>query len=237
MIVYNNFEWDVREAATALTTHGVSFKEASTVLAGDQVTISEDPSSGQLRAIGRSSRGRMLVVRYQRGLRIRILGATLHMNGAAAVVAPNPVAVEPVPAEPAPQPVAAKPVPAKPAPQPVAAKPVPAEPAPQPAAAKPAPQPVAARPVETEAVAEAAAPDSQPPGTGWTAEAYGIYWEAYSAARQTAREQGKSPREAQRLGRKAGERAALGRTEPAPPKPSAASGTWRAAARAVKLVS
>ncbi|MEZ4309284.1 MAG: hypothetical protein R3F14_14705 [Polyangiaceae bacterium] len=50
-------------------------------------------------------------------------------------------------------------------------------------------------------------------GEGWTAEAYGIYWDAYTAARKEARKQGKSQREAQRLGREAGELAAFGRVE------------------------
>ncbi len=95
------------------------------------------------------------------------------------------------------------------------------------------------------------APSSTPTG-GWTAEAYGIYWDAYSAAREEARRQGKSLREAQRIGREAGERARTGATQPSsqkpasePPAPKSTSkpsakqpgrtGTWRAAARALKV--
>jgi len=209
MIVYNNFEWDVREAAACLATRGVTFKEASTVLAGDDVAISEDPTSGDLRAIGLSSRGRMLVVLHRRGPRIRILGAALHTDRLDEVVAPEPVATEAIVAKVvAPEPVATEAIAAK---------------------------VVAPEPVATEAIAEVATSDGTPPRSGWTTETYGVYWEAYSAARQAARQQGKSPGEAQRLGRKAGERAVLGRAAPSP-KASARSGTWLAAARAVKLV-
>jgi uncharacterized DUF497 family protein len=162
LLVYNDFEWDLREAAACLTTHGVSFREASTVFADENVILSEDPASGRLRAVGRSFRGRMLVVLYHRGRRIQIFGATLHTDGAAEVVAAEPVAASPV-----------------------------------------APQPVAA--------------------TGWTAETYGIYWDAYSAARQAARQEGKSPREAQRLGRQAGERAIVGRAGQSPKQPARSS--------------
>jgi uncharacterized DUF497 family protein len=159
MIVYGSFEWDVRQSAACVATHGVSFKEASTVFASDDVAISVDPASGRLRAIGASSRGRVLVVLHQRGARLRILGAELHTNRPAEALAPAVVEAPPAPAE-------------------------------------------------------AASPESCPSRNGWTAEAYGIYWEAYSEARQTARRQGKSHREAQRLGREAGERAMGGRMEP-----------------------
>ena len=155
MIVFGSFEWDVRQSAACLAAHGVSFKEASTVFASDDVAISVDPASGWLRAIGSSSRGRVLVVLHQRGARLRILGATPHTNGPVEALAPAPAA-------------------------------------------------------------EAASPESSPPRTGWTAEAYGIYWDAYSAAREAARRQGKNHKEAQRLGREAGERAVGGRMEPAP---------------------
>lgn len=181
MIVYNNFEWDVRESAACLAKHGVSFKEASTVFADDGVEISEDPASGKLRAVGQSSRGRKLVVLHQRGARLRILGATLHTSRPAEVVAPPPAAAPPS--------------------------------APEPAAR------------EKPAVAEAAPPESRPSGAGWTAEAYGIYWEAYTAARTAARREGKSAREAQRLGREAGERAAFGRGQPSAGQPAASSGS------------
>lgn len=175
MIVYNNFEWDVREAQACLAAHGVSFKEASTVFAAEDVTISEDPASGRLRAIGLSSRGRMLVVLHQRGPRLRILGAELHTNRPAKVAAPEPAAPPPAP----------EPVPAPPS----TVKPPAAEPESAPSSSNGAPS-----------------------GTGWTAEAYEIYWEAYSAARQAARKEGKSHREAQRLGRVAGERAVADRS-------------------------
>src|SRR5262245_16078838 len=92
MIVYGSFEWDVRQSAACLAAHGVSFKEASTVFASDDGAISVDPASGSLQAIGSSARGRVLVVLHQRGARLRILGATLHTNGPAEVLAAAPAA-------------------------------------------------------------------------------------------------------------------------------------------------
>lgn len=232
MLVYNNFEWDVRAAAASLAAHGVTFKEASTVLAGDGVAISEDPTSGHLRAVGLSSRGRVLVVLHRRGPRIQILAATLHTSAPAEVALPEPVAaevalpepaVEMAPPEPAvematPEPAAEVVVPSSVARRSSPRRPV----APSPAAPSPtsaevvAPSPVAPAPDAADGGTEATASDRRPPGVGWTAEAYGIYWEAYSAARQAARKQGKSHREAQRLGRVAGERAVLASADPPP---------------------
>jgi uncharacterized DUF497 family protein len=180
LLVYQDFEWDLREAAASVASHGVSFREAATVFADDNVAISEDPAPGHLRALGLSSRGRMLAVVHKRGHRIRILGATLHPTHPAEVAPPELIAAPPVAAE-----------------------------------------PLAAG---TEAAAETASLEGRSPGSGWTAETYGIYWDAYSAARQAARQQGKSAREAQRLGRQAGERAMAGRTEPSP-RPSTRSST------------
>lgn len=78
MIVYGHFEWDIREAAKNLATHGVSFKEATTVFADENCTVSGDAGS-PLQAIGVSQRGRPLVVLHQRGSRVRILGAELYV--------------------------------------------------------------------------------------------------------------------------------------------------------------
>lgn len=234
LLVYKDFEWDLREAAACLTAHGVSFREASTVFADENAIISEDPASDQLRAVGRSSRGRVLAVVHKRGRRIRILGAALHTNDAAEIAAPMHAAaslgaLEPVAAAPAEAEMVAT--------TPAAAEPV--------AARRAAPERRAAKPVDMERGAEAHAPPSRPsrtgwttkshgaaepsasstpvPTTGWTAETYGIYWDAYSAARQAARREGKSPREAQRLGREAGERAMVGRVERSPKQPARAS--------------
>lgn len=287
MIVYSNFEWDVRQAAACLATSGVTFKEASTVFAGDDVAISEDSTPGQLRAVGRSARGRVLVVLHQRGVRIRILGVMLQSSRAAKALAQPPAEEEVASASAAAEkPVEAKATSEKPAEAKAAAE-KPLEPkaaADRPASAraaarKPVEVKAAARepmevkatskapvevkaapkePVEAEATNGASGPDSAPTsGAGWTAEAYGIYWEAYSAARQEARLQGKSQREAQRLGRKAGEQAMAGRAEPAPEQAAAVqaapvqavperrgsvqkrparAGSWGAAAREVKQV-
>lgn len=193
MIVYKNFEWDVRESAASLAACGVSFKEASTVFTCGDVTIAEEPGSGRLRAIGRSERGRTLVVLHQRGARLRILGAALHVTRPDRDTAPEPTATEPAAMEPA----AMEPA----APAPVAMK-------------SSAPAPVAMESAAPEAVpagpASTPAPAARPAAAGWTAETYDIYWQAYSAARQAARREGKTPREAQRLGKEAGERAVLG---------------------------
>lgn len=252
MIIYKNFEWDVREAAASLTRQGVSFKEASTVFSDAEVVITEDAAPGQLRATGRSARGRVLVVLHRPGPRVRILAAALPgkplIVGAASEPAPAPVPA------PEPEPTSAKaasPLSSVPASAPAAATPLPRSrrivtpAAPKPA---PAPAPVAPAAPEPEAPPESTAASSKPSGAGWTAEAYGIYWDAYSAAREEARRQGKSTREAQRIGKEAGERAMLGASQKPPSAPPASgtaekptakssgrSGTWRAAARALKV--
>jgi uncharacterized DUF497 family protein len=190
MIVYNNFEWDVREAAACLATHGVSFKEASTVFADADVAIAEDPASGHLRAVGKSARGRALVVLFQKGQqRTRILSATLPTSRPAARKAEAAPASAPKPAAP-------------PA----------AEPAPVSGSRLVA---SAVEPAAPEVVMEPPTSSNRLPGAGWSAEVYGMYWDAYSAARKAARQQGKSMREAQRLGREAGERAVSGLAETA----------------------
>jgi len=78
MIVYRNFDGDVRQAiAGVAAAHGVTFKEATTVFSAEDLAISEDPATGELRAVGTSNRGRKLVVLHQRGQRIRILHIAL----------------------------------------------------------------------------------------------------------------------------------------------------------------
>ncbi len=228
MIVYNNFEWDVREASACRVRHGVSFKEATTVLEGENVTITEDPASGQCRAVGPTSRGQVLVVVYKRGTRVRILDAA--PPGAAkkapAVEAPAPEA----PADPVStatprgqRPDAARgepaseqaPSPAPPAEAQTAAHRKRRQSTSRSAAPPPSVAPERAEspiskgesPASREAVSAPPTSDSPPAGAGWDAATYGIYWNVYSAARKEAREQGKSQREAQRLGKEAGEQA------------------------------
>ena len=62
------FEWDSRKAAANLRKHGVSFEEAMTVFLDDHSVTGADPdhSVGEQRwlIIGRSTRGRMLVVAH-----------------------------------------------------------------------------------------------------------------------------------------------------------------------------
>ena len=76
------FEWDKRKADSNLRAHGVSFREATTVLADPlSITISDpDHSIAEMRFvdIGLSHRGRLLVVSYtERGNRIRLISARL----------------------------------------------------------------------------------------------------------------------------------------------------------------
>jgi len=72
------FEWDAAKAELNLGNHGVSFEEAVTVF-GDplSITIDDPDHSGEEQRyidMGRSSRGRFLVVVYtQRRNRIRII--------------------------------------------------------------------------------------------------------------------------------------------------------------------
>lgn len=397
MIVYQNFEWDLREAAANLASYGVSFKEAATVFAAENVAVTEDLDSDQLYARGPSSRGRTLIVLHTRGARIRILGAMVQQAEAttsadaatdradrkeedrpsgseialadaastastgaavaqeleaprlvsdanaaigiasdagplAAAVAREPI--EDVGARPAnaqaaslgvgtgaeraheegsgrrrrrrrrrggsPEAVAtgapeqaaeveAHEAPSEEATGPAAAAETraiaaaetraaaseaatePDVPATEPraAAAKKAPAPDAAlrrgrpRRVPREdttpplapapsAPVAAAAPSSRSLGSGLTADEYEVYWAAYSAAREGAKGQGKSLKEAQRIGREAGERAVVAPRAPATasarvtvtatasavvaaPKPARKQAlSWRAAARAVK---
>lgn len=279
MIVYNNFEWDVREASACRVRYGVSFKEATTVLEGENVTITEDPASGQCRAVGPTSRGQVLVVVYKRGTRTRILDAA--PPGAAkkapAVEASAPEApADPVSATPRGQRAdAARGEPAsEQAPSP--APPTEAQTAahrkrrqstsrsaapPASVASERAESPVskAESPASREAVSAPPTSDSPPPAAGWDAATYEIYWNVYSAVRKAARDQGKSHKEAQRLGKEAGEQAVRDSQGAAPaptsldepaagpasepgtgpvsesaPKSSRRTNSWRAAARAVK---
>jgi len=74
------FELDLAKAESNLEKHGVSFAEAITIF-GDplEVTIPDpDHSEGEFRflSLGRSSRGRVLVVAYtEREGRIRLISA------------------------------------------------------------------------------------------------------------------------------------------------------------------
>jgi hypothetical protein len=74
------FDWDPTKAAANLKKHGVSFREATTVLADPlSITVPDpDHSHNEERYIdvGQSARGRVLVVVYtERGTRIRIISA------------------------------------------------------------------------------------------------------------------------------------------------------------------
>ena len=75
-----DFEWDLAKAESNLQKHGVSFAEAMTIF-GDslEVTIPDpDHSEGEYRflSLGRSGRGRLLVVAYtEREGRIRLISA------------------------------------------------------------------------------------------------------------------------------------------------------------------
>ena len=74
------FEWGPQKAAQNLSKHGVSFREAATVL-GDPLgsTVSDpDHSSAEARfiTVGSSNRGRLLMVAHtERGDRIRLISA------------------------------------------------------------------------------------------------------------------------------------------------------------------
>ena len=206
MIVYNNYEWDVREASACRVKYGVSFKEATTVLEAEGVSLTEDPASGACRAVGPTSRGQVLTVVYKRGQRIRILDA---VPAKLAKSAPAPAAetAEPAPPSPPAEPkapesqrrVKASAVAAAEAPAPAKTPVIAASE--ESAAAPPASETAPVR----EAVSQPPVSDSPP--SGWDAATYEIYWNAYTAARKAAREQGKSPREAQRIGKDAGDRA------------------------------
>ena len=77
-----SFEWDRRKAESNLRRHGVSFVEATTVFGDALSTTISDPdhsvSEQRFIDLGRSHRGRLLVVSYtERGERIRIISARL----------------------------------------------------------------------------------------------------------------------------------------------------------------
>lgn len=76
------FEWDRAKAETNLKKHRVSFDEAVTVFYDPLATTFDDPdhSVGEHRfvTIGRSSRGRLLVVAHAEvGESIRVISARL----------------------------------------------------------------------------------------------------------------------------------------------------------------
>ncbi len=281
MIVYQNFEWDFREAAANLATYGVTFKEASTVFGAENVALSEDLDSDQVFASGTSARGRVLVVAHRRGARIRILGAMVQAKIQAKIAVedvttetaasadtgapdeaalPKPAAEPPKPAAEPSSPAAEPPALAAKPPKPAAESPKPPAKPPALAAkpAKPAAEPPALAAEPPALAAESPAPATEPapvttaavstsriPGAGMSAEEYGIYWDAYAAARDAAKLEGKSLHVAQRIGREAGE-LAVARQAPAPKatKPSAktspqartrTSASWRAAARTTNV--
>jgi len=76
-----DFEWDSAKAESNARKHGVSFSEASTVLGDPLELVISDPdhSEGEYRylSLGRSSKGRLLVVSYteREQNRIRIISA------------------------------------------------------------------------------------------------------------------------------------------------------------------
>jgi len=76
------FEWDQKKSRRNLTTHGISFDEASTAFRDPLSKTISDPlhSVGEERfvLIGQSLKGRLLVVVHtERGDRIRIISARL----------------------------------------------------------------------------------------------------------------------------------------------------------------
>jgi uncharacterized protein len=79
------FEWDEQTADLNATKHGVSFEEAKTVFA-DLRSIAIDDLEHSIEEdryidIGRSGRGRLLVVVYtERGDRIRIISSRCATN-------------------------------------------------------------------------------------------------------------------------------------------------------------
>ena len=80
------FEWDAGKAALNLRKHGVSFKEAATVL-GDPLAITfPDPDhsaeENRLITIGLSEREKLLIVAHaERGEVIRIVSARATTRG------------------------------------------------------------------------------------------------------------------------------------------------------------
>jgi uncharacterized DUF497 family protein len=77
-----DFEWNTQKAKVNLLKHGVSFEEASTVLADPLSWTIDDPvhSADEDRYIvlGESAAGRLLMVNItDRGQRVRIISARL----------------------------------------------------------------------------------------------------------------------------------------------------------------
>lgn len=75
-----DFEWDLRKAASNERTHNVSFEEASTVFYDPLAKIfaDDDHSQDEVREliIGWSNRKRLLIVSFtERGERIRLISA------------------------------------------------------------------------------------------------------------------------------------------------------------------
>jgi uncharacterized DUF497 family protein len=76
-VVFGDFEWESRKAASNQRKHGVSFEEASTVFADiDYILKADSATADRLHVIGMSAFARVLtVVHVERGPRIRIISA------------------------------------------------------------------------------------------------------------------------------------------------------------------
>jgi uncharacterized protein len=76
-VVFGDFEWDSRKAASNARKHGVSFEEASTVFADTDFLLTADTSTpDRFLVVGTSAFARVLtVVHVERGPRIRIISA------------------------------------------------------------------------------------------------------------------------------------------------------------------
>ena len=75
------FDWDPTKATANSRKHGVSFREATTVLADPLSITVPDPDHSHDKEryidVGLSARGHVLVVAYtERGIRIRIISAS-----------------------------------------------------------------------------------------------------------------------------------------------------------------
>ena len=74
------FEWDENKAASNLSKHGVAFEEAKTVFDDPLYVDFFDPDHSdeeeRYLIVGKSNRGRLLIVSYtQRGNSIRLISA------------------------------------------------------------------------------------------------------------------------------------------------------------------
>ena len=74
------FEWDENKAASNLSKHGVSFEEAKTVFDAPLYVDFFDPDHSdeeeRYLIVGKSNRGRLLIVSYtERGNSIRLISA------------------------------------------------------------------------------------------------------------------------------------------------------------------